>query len=611
MVYCPKERTRLVWRDKQIKKMRINKNPLLSVAFPELYSEIDFSHPENRGIDFEALTTGNAVRKIWWKHTVNGDEHKFDTFVSHRVRSINTSTRGCRFCKNRVATRRNSIVTTHPAIANDWDYGKNPSLDPTTISAGSERTVWWRCPRGHEDFKSVANRVRSGGCTKCRPHTSLDEIRLLAEARSLKFEIIHRFILERNEIDVYFPSLRIGIELDGIHHQGKEKRDRYKEEYFERKGVQIFRLRDHRIALLRTHREVSYKKPLDLKDIKQLFALIYASTKIPQFNRYCETRDFMDQKEYLTALSSCSGPPATGSLAELYPDIAQLWGDTSLNGTLLPKHIGPGSRLDVFWKHLDENGNLLHHFPQKVKKMVAGAGCSLCNSKKGNAIRSLAIDYPELANEWDLESEHNQKLLLTPDTVRPKANIIVDWKAVHNGELHRWSALVASRVAAFEKGNNGCSICANLLVTDSNRLSTTHPEIAREWDYEANKSTGKNPDRIVGGSPAIYFWICPKCGSSYPKEVRKRTERGQNCPYCSSTKRKVNKTNCLSTTHPILAQDWADESTTPDQVTSGSGKTFRFVCRDCGEESNRPLDKMSRRKRCNKCGKRYDAGSKK
>ena len=78
-----------------------------------------------------------------------------------------------------------------------------------------------------------------------------------------------------------------------------------------------------------------------------------------------------------------------------------------------------------------------------------------------------------------------------------------------------------------------CGICSHIiLVRGVNDLLTTHPEIAKEWDYEKNKV---GPDDVMAGSNIEKYWfICPK-GHSYRTTVLGR-KSGTNCPVCAMEK---------------------------------------------------------------------------
>ena len=75
-----------------------------------------------------------------------------------------------RYIKRR---KENSLAMTHPELAAQWDYGKNGSLTPENVTAGSGKKVWWRM--SYDDEKTgrcfnflwqatIASRVNGAGC---------------------------------------------------------------------------------------------------------------------------------------------------------------------------------------------------------------------------------------------------------------------------------------------------------------------------------------------------------------------------------------------------------------------------------------------------------------
>ena len=51
----------------------------------------------------------------------------------------------------------------------EWNYAKNNELllFPDKIGNGSNKTVWWICPKGHEYDMRVSQRARGQGCPYC------------------------------------------------------------------------------------------------------------------------------------------------------------------------------------------------------------------------------------------------------------------------------------------------------------------------------------------------------------------------------------------------------------------------------------------------------------
>ena len=86
---------------------------------------------------------------------------------------------------------------------------------------------------------------------------------------------------------------------------------------------------------------------------------------------------------------------------------------------------------------------------------------------------------------------------------------------------------------------------------EKNSLSSQHPDIAAEWNYE--KNTLLTPQMISYGSGKKVWWKC-SCGHEWQSTVSNRV-LGNGCPYCSNQK-VLPGFNDLATTHPNLVKEW-------------------------------------------------------
>ena len=78
---------------------------------------------------------------------------------------------GCRICSgHKVLEGYNHLMTTHNAIAKEWDYEKNYPLKPTDVSKGYDKKVWWICSICNNSYKSSPNSRTSqnAGCSVCK-----------------------------------------------------------------------------------------------------------------------------------------------------------------------------------------------------------------------------------------------------------------------------------------------------------------------------------------------------------------------------------------------------------------------------------------------------------
>ena len=131
----------------------------------------EWNYGKNGDLTPHDLTYKNT-KKVWWKCSVCGAEWKS---------GINTRVRGsgcpkCGYTMKMQTTRaaqvrlsRKDLVSLFPDIAKEWDYQKNADLDPTEISPGSNRKVWWICPKGHGYQAWMSDRTgkHKTGCPYC------------------------------------------------------------------------------------------------------------------------------------------------------------------------------------------------------------------------------------------------------------------------------------------------------------------------------------------------------------------------------------------------------------------------------------------------------------
>tara|TARA_R110000851_G_scaffold214241_3_gene366884 strand:+ start:421 stop:2175 length:1755 start_codon:yes stop_codon:yes gene_type:complete len=187
--------------------------------------------------------------------------------------------------------------------------------------------------------------------------------------------------------------------------------------------------------------------------------------------------------------------------------------------------------------------------------------------------KSLAVLNPELAKEWHPSMNGE----LTPFDVTTGTHKKVWWKC-DKGDDHEW-------VATISKRNNGtnCPVCSNQKVVNSTCLSTTHPNLINYWHPTNNGEL--TPNDVVFGSTKRVWWKCDKGDDhEWIATVRSVAQFQTFCPICSG--RVVEKSNCLATLNPELANQWHDTKNrelTPYDVTLNSNKKVWWKC-DKGDD---------------------------
>lgn len=128
----------------------------LAARRPQLAQEL---HPVLNGALDATLLSQSSRRRVWWRCP---DGHEWQARIDNRSRGT-----GCPYCSGRLVARESSLAALAPALAADWHPTRNGALRPADVRPGSERKVWWICPRGHEWQARVYNRTRGSACPYC------------------------------------------------------------------------------------------------------------------------------------------------------------------------------------------------------------------------------------------------------------------------------------------------------------------------------------------------------------------------------------------------------------------------------------------------------------
>ena len=92
--------------------------------------------------------------KVWWLGKCG---HEWEAYINQRT-NIKSPT-GCPYCAGKkVLEGFNDLKTLRPEIAEEWDYEKN-ELQPTEVTVGSAKLIWWKCKNGHSWQQQIAFRT--------------------------------------------------------------------------------------------------------------------------------------------------------------------------------------------------------------------------------------------------------------------------------------------------------------------------------------------------------------------------------------------------------------------------------------------------------------------
>ena len=73
---------------------------------------------------------------------------------------------GCPFCNGKKPSVSNCLAIKNPEAAAQWHPTKNKNT-PFDVTAGSGKSAWFICPKGHDYFTVIRRRSENHGCPVC------------------------------------------------------------------------------------------------------------------------------------------------------------------------------------------------------------------------------------------------------------------------------------------------------------------------------------------------------------------------------------------------------------------------------------------------------------
>jgi hypothetical protein len=561
---------------------RVNSKNNLAVQNPNLANEWDYSL--NSLTPSEILPNSN--KKYYWICPKCG--------MSYLATANNRSNGyACPYCASQKVCDFNCLATKYPDIAKEWHPSKNKKT-PKEVTGSANQYAWWICKKGHEWKAKINNRtVLKRGCPECSKgnHTSVPEQLIFYYVHQLFSDAINNYKFNKTEIDIYIPSLKIGIEYDGEHfHRTKTKyqKDIAKNELLHNNGITLIRVRENGCYKMEAEKciiyncdfssDYRYLQPiitniLDylnaqantsqtiIVNIESIINIIQASIKIIPFEKSFAAKHIdpaiewdyslnkplipemflpMSDKKVGWICKKCgykwNAPIKSRSLGYGCPRCAERQQYTTEEWILKAKKIH-GDKYDYSKvKYINSKTKITikcltcnMEFEQIPSDHLRGKGCKYCVGQSLHPLKTLAKLNPQIASEWDYEKNGT----ITPNDIG-KSNKNKFWWKCNNGKNHSYLAYVQQRLRG-----SGCAVCAGRQIIPETSLAFLFPDLAKEWDYEKNRPL--TPLDIGKGYDGDVWWKCPNNKHpSYMSKVYNRTKKGTGCKKCYEEKRKGN-----------------------------------------------------------------------
>lgn len=414
-------------------KTFVNNQRNFSICYPSLMKEWDSN--KNTNIDPSKINP-HCGKKAWWKCNKG---HSWKATINGRTKGF-----GCPQCAGNKPSIENNL-SLYP-VSKEFHLTKNGGLKPDNLMPGSCKKVWWTCNRGHDFLARISDRVgHKSSCPRCHKSFSLFEIRVYTELISVFKDAKWTADIDGVEVDIFLPSLNIGVEVDGYYwHKDKREKDNNKTDFLKKKCITLIRLRESPLPLL-SDLDVGYNYKLDsdngdqINIIKKLLKRICAVSG-QDVSKYLSRNNYANTSMYAKLISEVSNPNL--SLANVAKNLLSQWHPIK-NGNIKPEYVSFGSQQKAWW--ICDKG---HEWEAVINSRVKGHGCPQCSGRYPSKENNLQAANSNLSSEWD----HDRNKPLIPENVTPFSGKKAWW--ICNKCGHKWSALISSR--SYGRGCPNC-----------------------------------------------------------------------------------------------------------------------------------------------------------
>ena len=503
---------------------KVSKENSFKRNFPNIAKEW---HPKKNGIFKPEDFTHGSGKKVWWQ-CFKIKRHEWQATIGDRTFK---STK-CPYCAGKKVSKENNLATLFPLIAKEWHPLKNGKFTPKDFTWGSQKKVWWLCPKGHEYFSSIVTRSsRNTGCNVCTHKTSEPEIRLFTELKYIFNDVSPRHLIDNVEVDVFMPSLEVAIEYDGSYwHRNKEKRDLSKTKFLNSKGISVYRLREKPLKSLSKKDIIVNSRELKKSEFDKLLKKLSIVSSIKEkkkISMYLKKNNYQNEKIFKKYMSYFPSPFPEDSLLHTHSKLCKEW-HYEKNFPLRPENFTHGSNKLLWW--VCAKG---HSYQKKIiQRADWNYGCPFCS---GNAVgddNNFKFLYPKIAKEW----HPNKNGKFKPENYTAGSKKKFWWQCSKN-DSHEWLATIQTRCLRKQ----GCPYCSKRLASKNYNLAIQFPLIAKEWHPKKN---GKlRPENLSYGSKKKIWWQCSKDdGHEWKAAIYSRTSKQKSgCPFCWNKRRRKNK----------------------------------------------------------------------
>lgn len=529
------------------------------------------------------------------------------------------------------------------ALMKEWNWNKNKNIEPSLLTIGSNKKVWWKCDNGHEWESRIDSRNRGNNCPYCSKNKRIigvnDIFSLHPEWKKYwdfeennKNNINPYSIGEKSHVKAHWFCSQCGKNF--IRALDKTKNIILCSQCANANGKinKQNTLLNIKGSLKDNYPEIAkewnYEKNGNLKPDNVLDTsnkrVWWKCEKGHEWQSAIHNRVYNKRKcPYCTNQRILKG---YNDLAFLYPDITKEWNYE--RNIKMPYEIGPGTAKKYWWKC-----KLGHEWKASpVNRIREGTGCPICSGERKISIpEKTVLFYIKKYYKDKIISNYRSEIILNKelDIYLPNKLIGIEYDGIYfhknksrdllKDKLCKENGIKVFHISECKDKNEMCenyiyyninkesnlewaiNQLLNILLNKNQKydinIKRDRIEIYNLIDYYEKEQSlltnypelskewnyeknGKlKPEFVSYGSSKKVWWKCEK-GHEWQAVISSRIT-GVSCPYCAGQK-VLKGYNDLETLYPNIAKEWNYEKNgnlKPDAITNKSNRKVWWKCK--------------------------------
>ena len=550
-------------------------------------------------------------------------------------------------------------ISENAQLMAEWNWEKNNErdFDPETLTFGSNKKVWWKCPKEHEWQASIKERKNGRGCPYCAGNSVLKGYN---DLQTLNPDLANEWNFEKNDvltpIDVTPGSnKKVWWKCSKGHEWQATISNRNRGNgcsYCAGKKV-LKGYNDLSTFYPQVADEWNYKRNGEITPSTVTFA---SNKKVWWICKKCggEYESYINNRTRKgVGCPYCSGQKVLAGHNDLQTNSPNLAAEWSEKNTIKPTEVTKYSKKKVYWICPLGHDDYLMSIQQRSNRQ----GCPICAQQSQTSFPEQAIyfylkqAFPDTVNRYIFDGreidifipskntgiEYNgyfshknkvEKDILKKEffkSVGITLFVVKEYKYTKEKKhadfyIHERTAFKALTQLIKEILKSldfdvfidvDCSRDAisiknqYVILRKENSIAIVRPDLVEFWDFEKNGSI--TPEMVTLGTGQRFYWKCRICNRSYlalPSVIA----QGSVCSkHHISLKKGIND---LATKHPELLKYWDYEKNdvNPSEIFGGGERVVYWKC-EKGHSYTKSILKRVRGEGCPICaGKKVLVG---